>query len=121
LRSPSAVGRSVTWSSSNEYADYSRHSTAKLANLLKGTSLYSCSLNLPICSFLGVQFLSGNVKYSSGNPVVGKPCRVGHSTAKLVEDALYRVVIVVVCVFGLVCNIINLTIIILTYLSFSTV
>jgi len=30
------------------------------------------------------------------------------STEKLIEEALYRVVIVVVCVFGLVCNIINL-------------
>ena len=30
------------------------------------------------------------------------------SMAKVVEDALYRVVIVCVCVFGLVCNIINL-------------
>jgi len=30
------------------------------------------------------------------------------STEKLIEEALYRVVIVIVCVIGLVCNIINL-------------
>jgi len=30
------------------------------------------------------------------------------STEKLIEEALYRVVIIVVCVIGLVCNIINI-------------
>jgi len=54
-------------------------------------------------SFVVQDVADANATWSNGDhhpPLV--------STEKLVEEALYRVVIVVVCVIGLVCNIINL-------------
>lgn len=64
--------------------------TVESANWSSGAENSSASLSLS-CLLLE--------EINSNSPV---------STEKLIEEAIYRVVIVVVCVIGLVCNIINL-------------